>query len=480
MDSFIGRDKQLSLLKQLTKKKSSSLVVIKGRRRIGKSRLAEEFCHLFSHALVFSGLPPDKNITASNQRDEFVRQLRAQNVPSYGAQDWGDIFYDLAQYAESKKIVIVLDEITWMGGLDPTFLGKLKIAWDMYFKKNPTLIMIISGSNSAWIEANILSKTGFFGRISLRISLEELPLYQCNEFWGSFKNKISSHEKFKILAVTGGIPRYLEEIHPEETAEQNIYRLCYQREGVLFNEFDDIFSDLFQKRSDRYKNIIHCIADGKTTVDEIAIALERTKGGDLSESLNELIQDGLISRDYSWSLKTGTPSKISQYRVSDNYLRFYLKYILPYKQRIEIEDMQALPVGWQSILGLQFENLVVNNRRLLHRLLNISPEEIVACNPYFQPATQKYPACQIDYLIQTRFNTLYLCEIKFSKTEVNSSVIKDVQEKIDNLVIARGFSIRPVLIHVNGVSDSVIAANFFAHLIDFSDFLNGQYSIANL
>ncbi len=272
--------------------------------------------------------------------------------------------------------MIILDEITWIGGLDPTFLGKLKIAWDTYFKKNPKLIMIISGSNSAWIEKIILSKTGFLGRISLRITLDELPLYHCNQFWGSFKDKISAYEKFKILAVSGGIPRYLEEIHPKETAEDNIYRLCYQREGVLFNEFDDIFSDLFQKRSQRYKDIIHCIADGNTTVDKIANALQREKGGDLSEVLLELTQDGLISRDYSWNLKTENPSRISQYRLRDNYLRFYLKYILPYKQRIEIEEMASLPPGWQSILGLQFENLVVNNRNLLHRMLNIHRKKL--------------------------------------------------------------------------------------------------------
>ena len=254
---------------------------------------------------------------------------------------------------------------------------------------------------------------------------------------------------------------------------QNGFMLIWcGKKGVLFNEFDDIFSDLFQKRSQRYKDIILCIANGQKTVEDIAKALEREKGGDLSESLKELTQDGLISRDYSWIFKTGTPSKISQYRLCDNYLRFYLKYILLHRQRIEIDDMDALPVGWQSILGLQFENLVINNRRALHRLLNIPAQDIVVCNPYFQSATKKHPTCQIDYLIQTRFNTLYICEIKFSKTEITSQVINDMQEKIEKLVISKGFSIRPVLIHVNGVSDNLEAANFFANIINFADFLN--------
>jgi uncharacterized protein len=469
---FIGRHEQLSFLKQLLTKKTASLVVIKGRRRIGKSTLAEEFSKIFPQAFLFSGLPPDSRISAEQQRQEFIRQMREQKIPTHGNQDWGDLFHDLAEYSQSGRVLIVLDEITWMGSLDPTFLGKLKIAWDSYFKRNPQLILIISGSNSAWIEKNILSKTGFFGRISLRLTLEELPLSYCNEFWGELKNKISAYEKLKILAVTGGVPRYLEEIHPELTAEENIYRLCYRREGVLFNEFNDIFADLFQKRSQKYQDIVHCLAEGKTTVDEIADTLAREKGGDLSEALQELVQDGFVSRDFSWNIRHGKVGKISRYRIRDNYLRFYLKYILPYRHPIEMAEMAALPAGWESILGLQFENLVVNNRKILHRLLNIPSSEVVMCNPYLQTATKQHAKCQIDYLVQTRFNTLYVCEIKFRKTEIDKEVIKEVQEKIDKLVIAKGFSVRPVLIHVNGVTDSVLATQFFANVVDFGEFLS--------
>jgi AAA+ ATPase superfamily predicted ATPase len=118
VDKFIGRHKQISFLKQLLTKKSASLVVIKGRRRIGKSRLAQQFSHAFHKAYMFSGLPPAVKITAEQQRDEFVRQLREQRIPSSGSQDWGDLFHDLAQYAQSGRVLIVLDEITWMGGLE--------------------------------------------------------------------------------------------------------------------------------------------------------------------------------------------------------------------------------------------------------------------------------------------------------------------------------------------------------------------------
>ena len=94
-----------------------------------------------------------------------------------------------------------------MGSKDPTFLGKLKTAWDLYFKNNPQLVLILCGSISSWIEENILSSTGFMGRISLDIILEELPLYECNEFWNAEQNRASAFDKLKVLSVMGGVPR---------------------------------------------------------------------------------------------------------------------------------------------------------------------------------------------------------------------------------------------------------------------------------
>ncbi len=250
MDGFIGRSVERESLKKLFTKNSASLVVIKGRRRIGKSRLAEEFGKSFSKALFITGLPPEEKTTAQMQREDFAGQLsRETAVHGLKSDDWGDLLWHLSEQCKKGRILVVLDEINWMGSKDPTFLGKLKSAWDLYFKKNPKLILILSGSMSAWIERNILGSTGFMGRSSLEISLGELPLSVCDKFWGKQASQVSAYEKFKILSVTGGVPRYLEEINPKLSAEQNLLDLAFSPHGVLFNEFDRIFSDLFSKRS---------------------------------------------------------------------------------------------------------------------------------------------------------------------------------------------------------------------------------------
>lgn len=303
------------------------------------------------------------------------------------------------------------------------------------------------------------------------MKLLELALHHCNEFWGKHAENISAFEKLKVLSVTGGIPRYLEAINPKLSAEENIYRLCFRQEGILFNEFDDIFHDLFKKRGEYYKEIVRLISKGYNSIESIASALNRQKGGDLSRLLKRLCQDGLISQYFNWHFNTGKLAKTNQYRLTDNYLNFYLKFIEPHKHAIELGNMLTLPPAWETIIGLQFENLVINNRKHLHELLRLPNNEIIMSNPFIQKPTTDQKGCQIDYLIQMKHNTLYLCEIKFSKKPINSQVIEEMKTKIERLKVPKYFSIRPVLIHVNGVSDAVVANDFFANIIDFSQML---------
>jgi len=203
---FFGRDRELARLKELTAKKSASLVVIKGRRRIGKSRLTDEFArqirrYASSH---FQGLPPSAKLTAEREREDFAQQLARQlKVPAPRADDWNTLLWTLADRTRTGRQLIILDEINWMGMQDATFLGKLKNAWDMHFAKNPQLILILSGSMSSWIERNILHHTGFLGRVSLDLTLSELPLATCNLFWGEERHRVTPYEKLRLLAVTG-------------------------------------------------------------------------------------------------------------------------------------------------------------------------------------------------------------------------------------------------------------------------------------
>ncbi|MBM3198331.1 MAG: ATPase [Chlamydiae bacterium] len=389
--------------------------------------------------------------------------------------DWGHIFRQLALHTSQGRILILLDEISWMGSKDPDFLGKLKSAWDQHLKKNPALILVLCGSISSWIEKEILNSSAFLGRISLNITLQELPLCQCNHFWDISGSQVAAFDKLKVLSVTGGVPRYLEEINPTLPAEENIRRLCFQKEGFLFDEFRHIFADLFSRKSDVYEKFTRCLLDGSQELCEIYTKLHMQKSGKVVSYLEDLVLSGFLARDYSWSLKDGKSSKLSKFRLKDNYIRFYLKWVDIYKHGIELDQfaqrsVTSLP-GWNSTMGLQFENLVLHNRKSIKNILGLFPETIVFDNPYFQHATRAQEECQIDYMIQTIHHALYICEIKFSSHPVGMDILSEMKEKMKRLNVPRCFSLYPVLIHAGEVHPEVVKSGFFVKIIDFSSLL---------
>ena len=138
MKKFFGRKNELNLLNQYVMEGGAKFVTIYGRRRVGKSRLIQEFS-TDKQMYDFVGLALGPNITAQTQRDEFQRRLTAYGVPLL---------------SKKEKVVLFLDEISWLAHGDPTFLPKLKTAWDTQFKQH-NVMLIVCGSVSSWIE-NIL------------------------------------------------------------------------------------------------------------------------------------------------------------------------------------------------------------------------------------------------------------------------------------------------------------------------------------
>ena len=163
------------------------------------------------------------------------------------------------------------------------------------------------------------------------------------------------------------------------------------------------------------------------------------------------------------------------YRLSDNYLRFYVKYIQPNIPLIRKDTYQNIPIsslpGWEAMMGFQVEALILKNRLLLIEALGIYPQDIAADNPYVQRATTRHKGCQIDYLIQLRTQTLFVCEFKFTKHEIGPDVITAMQEKINRLAVPKGYGISPVLVHIGGVANSVYDKQYFYRVIDIKDFI---------
>ena len=172
--------------------------------------------------------------------------------------------------------------------------------------------------------------------------------------------------------------------------------------------------------------------DGRISNVELAEAVHLSESACLRR-VRALEEAGFINSDWTWNLKNKKISNLKKYRLSDNYLRFYLKYILPHKALITEKTfargaITSLP-NWATVMGYQFENLVISNRAALYKALQLNPQNIRIANPFFQRKTKRHRGCQIDFMIQTNHQTLYLVEIKFSQSKIKISVVEEMEEK---------------------------------------------------
>jgi hypothetical protein len=124
-------------------------------------------------------------------------------------------------------------------------------------------------------------------------------------------------------------------------------------------------------------------------------------------------------------------------------------------------------------MGLQLEHLLLQNRPLLLKSMGIPATDIVCDGPYRQSQTATTRGCQIDYLVQTFTNNLFVCEFKFKRRELGVDVVQDMQEKVTALKVPRGFAPVPVLFHIGGVAPTVETGGYFYRIIDIAEFLEG-------
>ncbi|MBQ7178247.1 MAG: ATP-binding protein, partial [Victivallales bacterium] len=386
---FFGREEQLEQLKTLLSKRSASLVTCRGRRRIGKSTLIEFFAERFKCRFIkIEGRRPQQDMSNEDELTTFAQQLswqaEAEKTPP---SCWMDAFRRLnSQINDDEMTVVLLDEISWLAHYDKCFADDLKIAWDNLFKKHSRLILVLCGSVSSWLRDNIIDNSAYLGRRSLDLIVKELPLKDCVKFWGKAASRIDAREIIDVLSVTGGIPRYLEEINPSLSAADNIRRLCFLPNSVLRADFDEMFRDVITTEQTFSGNVLRALANGSKTGAEIAQELKLEKNGRTASVLARLVEAGLVSADVCLNPETGKKAREIRYRLKDNYSRFYLKYIEPMKSIIDagafdLVTLEALE-GIDAVMGLAFENLVVNNYRELLNALNLNGTIITSAAPY--------------------------------------------------------------------------------------------------
>ena len=473
---FFGRENELAELGNLWGKLSSSLVTCRGRRRIGKSTLITEFAKKSKARFIrIEGIRPQEGYSNETELATFAAQLSSQtSADGRTPQNWLEAFLRLDEVLVGNvRTVVLLDEVSWLAHYDKTFADVLKIVWDGHWSLHDRLVVVLCGSVSSWIKEHIIDNGSFLGRRSLDMVVRELPLTECVKFWGRAAKRIDPREIIDVLSVTGGVPRYLREINPSLSASENIRLMAFSPNTTLRTDFEEMFSDVITRQPTLTGRILRALVNGSGTVSDIAESLKTEKGGWITDLLRQLEEAGLVSSDAGVNPETGREVRERCYRISDNYSRFYLKYIEPAKAQIDRGGYAFVALdglaGWDAVMGYQFENLVINNYAQLLKPLHLDNALIESAAPYRRTGSAGSPGLQIDFLIQTAHANVVV-EIKRMR-EIGLSVAREVADKISRFKRPRGKSFRPVLIYDGVLSPRLETDGYFDLRLPFSQLL---------
>jgi uncharacterized protein len=426
---IIGRKGELDTLRRVKLSPSSAFIAIYGRRRVGKTYLIR---NAYNNQFDFyvTGL---SKTTLAQQLTNFHTALRQYNTHSLEiqpAKDWFTAFQQLTSILESNKSekkVVFLDELPWFDTPKSGFISALEHFWNSWASSRNDITLVVCGSAAAWMLNKLInSKGGLHNRVTHRIRLEPFTLKECEAF---LKYKNVNYDRYQVVQlymVLGGIPFYLEQIDGAYSAAQNINKLCFQKDGLLRTEFDNIYKSLFDK-AEKHTAVIEALSK-KTkglTRDEMIKGARIPSGGNITRILSELEESGFI-RKY---LPFGKKGRESLYQLVDFYSLFYLKFIQRSSSLDENNWINSLDSPEQRAWsGYAFEQVCLAHIQEIKQALGISGVQTQTAS-WISNGKQ---GAQIDLLIDRRDQVINVCEMKFS---INSFTIdKKYAEELRNKI----------------------------------------------
>ena len=407
----IGRKNELELLMRVKEAVSSSFIAVYGRRRVGKTFLIR---NAFSNDFDFfvTGL---FKVSLAQQLINFHAALLKYNSNTESiepAKDWFTAFQQLANLLESGragKKIIFLDELPWFDTPQSGFITALEHFWNSWASARTDIVLIVCGSAAEWMISKLINnKGGLHNRVTNRIRLEPFTLKECAEFLQSRRVNFDRYQIIQLYMVMGGIPFYLEQVDGSQSAAQNINRLCFQKDGILRTEFDNLYRSLFENAG-KHTAIVEALSKRTKglTRGELIDEAKLPSGGSLTKILSELEESGFIRKYTAY----GNKEKNNLYQLIDFYSLFYLRFI----RKSSILDDN----GWINSLdspaqrawsGYSFEQVCLAHVRQIKHALGISGVQTTTT----AWVSNSEPGAQIDLLIDRRDHVINVCEMKFS------------------------------------------------------------------
>lgn len=464
---FYGREAELKTINELYRRNRGQLVVVYGRRRIGKSTLIKHFSEN-KPTLSFEGLERQSTATQIEHVTQSLRRHLKNNRLLQNAEfkTWSDLFdfltEHLASASSTKKIVLVFDEFQWLAASQSKLVSLLKFYWDNHWK-NLNVMLILCGSIASFMVKKVIHSKALYGRVDLSMCIDKLIPKDARKML----RRRSESEVLKYLMILGGVPKYLEFIDQSKSFQQNIEKMFFDRNALLDGEFERIFYSHYREPG-FYLKIIRILLDGPKSLSELSKKLDVPSGGGMSSYLENLELAGFIRIETPFLSQPGT--KIRKYKIADEYLMFFSKFLKKNEKSIRSGAGTALFRNkilktWDPWLGLAFESYCSANAMILASAMGFD-EKVVSYGPMFERGVSGY---QIDLLFERSDSVITLCEIKYYNKPVGPSIIPEVLRKAKCLKLPRGYTLEFALIAPLGAEQSLKDADFFHHVVNEAD-----------
>ncbi len=432
---IIGREPEIAILEEAINSPQAELIALYGRRRVGKTFLIRT---AYAEHIVFD-FTGVKDASLHDQLKNFKRVLVntfKPTAPVPRPKTWLDAFWQLADCIELdtriEKKVIFLDEFPWLDTPQSKFLQAFDHFWNAWASRYTNLIIVICGSAASWMIQNILrNKGGLHNRLTRRIRLLPLNLYETERLLWQKGIVLDRYQMIELYMAMGGIPQYLKEIRVGESSTQAIDRVCFTKDGALHYEFQELYVSLFD-RAEKHLEIIRTLADKPSGLsrNELINLCSLTTGGTFTTILDELLESGFIS-EY---IPFGKMTRDVIYKLTDEYSLFYLKFIENSKSMgTGTWISKSTAASWVAWSGLAFENICMKHIPQLKKALGISgvytEHSIWRHKP--KPSDNSKSGAQIDLLFDRNDRCINLIEIKFSIKEftIDKKYAEELQQK---------------------------------------------------
>ena len=328
MKRFVDREQEMATLQSEYERDGSSLVVLYGRRRVGKTTLISEFIKN-KNALFFLASEESEaqnRLAFQEKTADFLNSVLLKNVE---VKSWDVLFRAIMDTHFDSKPVIVLDEFQYLGRSNPAFPSVFQRIWEEILKDRQVMV-ILCGSLISMMQSQTLAyDSPLYGRRTAQIRLKQIPFAYYHEFFPEKSRK----ELIEMYAVTGGVPKYIELFSQSKDIYSAIETCVLNRSGYLYDEPHFLLQQEVSEVGS-YFSIIKAIAAGNTKLSAIAGVLE-VKSTSLTKYLKTLMDLDILEREVPVTEDSPEKSKKGLYKIKDNYLRFWFAFVYPNMSFIE-------------------------------------------------------------------------------------------------------------------------------------------------